>query len=193
MAQDIHRAQQAARAQADAEAKAGQKTVLAHHASIADARRKSKTRQPPTSTPARGTSELMPSQSVAQNNFAAPMPVTLRPLARPLELVIEPQSTDDIVEVASSHSSRAAKHPRSESATSHEHVAKVSKVGTQSVDSFIGDPEEDLRNVLSQYSRGRSGGRPLYPGQVSRSASRRGRGRSSTTESHRGWTPTNSI
>ena len=177
--------EQAARAQAAAEAR--QQTELAHHAAIAEARRKSETRQPLLSTPARGPIELIPSQSDAQSMFAAPMPVTVRPLARPLELIIQPQLTDDIVEVISSHSSRAFKHPRSDSAASLGRVAKVPRVTGQNIDSFQGDPEEDLRNVMSQYSRGRSDERPAYRGHASRSISRGGR--SSTTDSHQRWTP----
>ncbi len=181
MAQDLERIQ------AEAAAEARQQTVLAHHAAIADARRKSETRQPLTSTPARRATELIQSQTGAQDLFSAPMRVTLRPLARPLELIIQPQSTDDIVEVASTHSSRAAKHPRSDSAASLGHVAKTSRMTGQGTDSFLGDPEEDLRVVMSQYSRGRSDERPVYRGHASRSMSRGSR--SSTTDSQRGWTP----
>ncbi len=181
-----------AKPQADAEAKAKEQTVLAHHAAIADARRNSETLQRLTSTPrlkGRISVELISSHPTAQRTFAAPMPVTMRPLARPLELNIEPQSTDDIIEVPSSHHSRASKQPRSDSAASLGLVAKIPRISSQTVDPFLGDPEEDLRNLLSQYSRERSGERPLYSGLSSRSLSLAGRGRSSRTESHRGCSP----
>ncbi len=59
MAQNMQTAQQIAKIQAEVEAKAKQQTVLVHHAALADARRKSETRQPQTSTAAREAVELM--------------------------------------------------------------------------------------------------------------------------------------